>query len=72
MDRFHGKEVAGQDLFFVMRHQLAPTVRSAANWRRYDTVAFKHIADRCPGSLKTQLQEFAFDLAILSAWILTR
>jgi len=52
-DRFHCEEVASQDLSFVVRHQAAPTDGSAANWRRYDAVAFEHIADRGSGSFIT-------------------
>ena len=51
-DRFYGKKVASQDLFIVC-HQAAPTDGSAANWRRYDAVAFEHIADRGSGSFIT-------------------
>jgi len=52
-DRFHGKKVASQDLFFIVCHQAAPTDGSAANWSRYDTVSFEHIADRGSGSFIT-------------------
>src|SRR4030042_6016123 len=52
-DRFYGKKVTSQDLFFIVCHQAAPTDGSAANWRRYDAVAFEHIADRGSGSFIT-------------------
>ena len=35
IDRFHAKEVADQDLFFVVRHQVAPTDGSVSRGAGY-------------------------------------
>ena len=69
-DSLQGEKVAGQDLIFVMAHEVTPTDGTVANACREYPVAVEHIANGCLGCLVTQLQEFAFDLAISPAWVL--
>ena len=37
--RFHGVKIARQQLVLVMGHQMTPTRRRLAGWRRRDVVA---------------------------------
>ena len=43
--RIYGEEITGQDLLFVMRHEMPPTLGSITRQGRLNVVAFKYISD---------------------------
>ena len=52
-DRLHRKEITGQELALIVRHELAPTQRAVAHRCRDDLMAVEYIADGCTGDLET-------------------
>jgi hypothetical protein len=69
-DSPHGKEIAGQELLFVMGEQVSPAGGAVADRGRFDVVASEDIADGSLRSFEAQLLEFAIDLAIAPTRIL--
>jgi hypothetical protein len=70
-DRLGGEEIAGQDLVFVVRHQVTPTRGTSTLKRRRDIVPLQ---DACDGSRRNGLPkfiEFSADLVVAPVEILS-
>ena len=69
-DRLHRKEITGQELALIVRHELTPTQRAIADRCRDDLMSVEDIANGGAGDLETQFEEFALQFAIPPAGIL--
>ena len=66
-DSFDGEKVTGQDLFFVVSHQVTPANRTIANLCGLDAVTVENVANGWLRNLETQLDELALDFAVSPA-----
>ena len=77
-DGFHSEEVAGQDLIFVVCHQMAPTNGAITNRSGLDAIpdeagealAVENIANGWLRNLETQLDECTSDFAVTPTGVL--
>jgi hypothetical protein len=68
---FDGKEIASQDLVFIMGHQAPPTRRTPAFWRWWDAMSSQNIAHCLISDFISQLPTLTFDATIAPVTVLS-
>ena len=71
-ERFGGEEITGQDLVFVVIHQVTPTRRSTTFWSRRNVVPSQDVGDSFVTDSVAKLFEFTLNPIVAEIVILLR